>query len=364
MPQIYTSFFEDDNENKHFFFTGKQEVLGISHPDYYAKNDNYKWVRVAFAVLPTSSELVYIHEKLTIGLVTFNTSNNTVTANNFNIIAQAYAYNKRIDRNSGMCLVSKNTDTTPPTVVLTEDNFSDDGVVRYGVGVWVKVNGAVHITTHVVESYSITKSPMDVTHFPTAYTTIYLDNQSISSYDSTTNNDDTINSKLIATGVYSQSNEDEGISVTSLEYIYDETYVQNTISFSQSYKPLDVNVDEIVTPTALTSASENAIYTVDAINKCIRVNRPGKYIIALKQGFILKSGSSTVNLSVYKNDDKIKELQIKKHLTVYPDTSTSLPYTGYLTTEDSIYLHASWDNKDIDIKDNDCMITIIYLGNA
>ena len=41
---ISHSFFEDDEKNIIFFYSGRDTVLGLSHPDYITKNnDHFKY---------------------------------------------------------------------------------------------------------------------------------------------------------------------------------------------------------------------------------------------------------------------------------------------------------------------------------
>ena len=47
--QVHKSFFEDSDANINFFYTGKDSIIGLAHPDYLFTNDaSYDYVRVAF----------------------------------------------------------------------------------------------------------------------------------------------------------------------------------------------------------------------------------------------------------------------------------------------------------------------------
>lgn len=359
---IYNTYFEDDEKNIHFLYTGKNAVLGAEFPEYYYANSSFTWARVAFCKISDTSLTSVMSEELDINLISSDSS----TLKSFKLSVFAVFTNGRIDRTKTSCTLTSNniTSDTSYNVILTEDSYKVGALTKYGLGIWVGIDGYKSILTRVKNSLATSNAPINVKTFDSGYDIEYLDSTTASSGNNLVANYDLISSRLIANAESKDLNFEDRISVLETKTLHVPwTYIQNTISYSVTYAPSANNTSEIVAPTTMTSSTNDTICRINSSDKCVNVTQPGTYMIQLRQGFGLTSGSSNLDLAVYKNTTKVNELTLLDAITTTKHYSTSIAYICHLALTDSLYVKGSWSNvSSLKIGTNDTTLTINALA--
>ena len=360
--QIYNAFYEDDDENMMFFYTGKHSVIGLAGADYVFKNsDNMKWSRVMFCKVNNTGDPdlhCLIDESIKLGLYSYTGINSV-----FKLHVIGDAVLGRITPKAATYFVEKQFGSTP-SIVLTEDIIDN----TYGLSVWVNTATSKYVVTTILSSLSSDSVSVDIDHYPTTYSIEYLsDDNAKTDYNlSAADRTDTIGS-----GSYSTQNIESRL--TKLETKTKNVpfvYLQNTIFFDTTYKPSGNMTEDTLKPVSVKGASLDKIALIDTVNKTFSVKKAGTYAIQLKNGFYLLKGNSRVDVSLYKGSDKIQEASLSAELNskdvtdsrlAIKNTTSGNVYVVDLAPTDKIKVTATWMSADELNCENETCVSITAL---
>lgn len=321
---VYDSFFEDDNSDYIFYYTGKSNILGLQHPDYVYRNTrDFQFVKVACIKFidsgdPEQTDIVC--EDLTVVLVYDDGSIKRV-----NIEANFLAKNCVPNANSAYVFIR--SDEAPKfQVKMAVENYQDeDNKTRKSVGIWLaqSIADVKYVCTWVNKSLAVNNGPINGSSFyPSSYTVEYLDDdvavQNINLTNSTTMFGDGI-------GAYSwpyQNTTDKINSINTNFANYVPTFTQVGIVYDVDFKPSAT--ETIMKPTSIKKFSNlyenNASRTflnklkIDTVNNCIVLPK-GFYQIQVKNGFYMIQGESRLDVNAYVGDVVDSELCVSSYLT-------------------------------------------------
>lgn len=373
--KIYDSFFENDEADYIFYYTGKSNILGLQHPDHVFKNTkDFKYARIAFIKFIDSGDsdlITHVNEDLTVAILSDLYKPDDIQYNSIiHVKLMASAKNCRVNKSTVYVYEDYYGDGFE--IVATEDAYQDtDGKVKYGLGLWVSQNIAEmnYICTTVNNSLAATTAPINGDSFyPADYKIEYLNDSNAVSNENISNATPSGIGHLI-----NRFNEiDKKLnSNTETESFYRSEYIQNTAVYDVQFKP-SINETNI-TPTSLRKSTigEDVIY-IDKINKDLVVSNDGIYSVQLKNGFYLIKGTSRVDLNVYIGNELINELSISMYLTsngeedarkAIKNTLVSPLYTGKISANQHIRVTARWTNVDGITLENETMLTVTKLRN-
>lgn len=383
--QIYEAYFEDCDANIYYFYSGKNTVLGLQHPDYIFKNeDNHTFARVAFYTyndIGDDSIIVYMNETLDITTIaSVSDDSKAGKMKTFKIHFEATGKAGRVDKSSVKCnIVNSNTldyktatDTDYPKVRVTEDPYLDsESKQRYGIGLWIDVSDMDYIMVNVDKSLSANSVPINADHFPTSYTAEYLNNVTKEPDVNLTNIEDTLEENTIIESTDYNANNVERLEELEEKNKYEpHQYVQNTVQYNPTYEPRASMTEEVVQGTTIIAPVLDRIVTLDPVNKTFSVQKDGIYALQLKNGFYLIQGETRMDLKVYVNTTQVKEMSLSCYLSsngeeearkAIKNTYSSQVYILPLKTTDKIKLTATWMNIDDIVMENETMITCTAL---
>ena len=368
---ISHSFFEDDEKNIIFFYSGRDTVLGLSHPDYITKNnDHFKYARVAFlkpSDLGNSSTIVYLEEKLSIDAFTPE-ENKMNIAKSADIVIGALAKNGRVLKNTVYCTVHNDyahDANRQIKVYITEDSYVDsDGNKKYGLGIWFDIEEDSYLLTTVVKSYSANACPIDTEHFSSGYEAEYLNTTELHTDINITNSLDIITAnQIIVAAMYNDNNNARLTALEEKTQYMPFGFVQNTVVYDNIYKPHDANTDEIITPTSIRGVDTDRIIKLDPANRAFTVLQEGAYQLQIKNGLYLTTGETDVSLSLYNESAQLADSKMNIHLFTRNNKPVKMGYSSnsvmlHLYPGDKIYLKANWDNIDNLTVDNETVVSV------
>lgn len=374
--QIHNAFFEDSDANIIFYYCGKDSIIGLSQPDYYFKNTLlYKYARIGFFIPNDISDdeiTIYINETLSINIINPEVGSMS-DIKSFKVHIEGFAKSGRIVKSSCRCTVINDNMTDPEQdiiVYLTEDFFTDsDNNIKYGLGIWTNITNMRYILTTVEKSFSVNSNPIDNDHYPSEYKSEYLNQITKNPDINMVNSLDIILNKLICESTPSNKYLGERLNVLEEKTKYFPfQYIQNHIWYDNVYTPTIAMENEIINPTSVRGITLDRIVRLDPVNKCFSVLKSGVYMIQLKNGFYLNTGESGLDLSIFKNQDQIKEASISAYLEsssngdhVIKNLFSSNITVLKLDPSDKIYLKANWSNISDLICENETVISITAL---
>ncbi len=373
--KIYDSFFENDDADYIFYYTGKSNILGLQHPDHVYKNTKgFKYARLAFIKFIDSGDpdlITHINEDLTVVILSDLHKPDDIQYNSI-IHAKLIASVKN-------CRVDKSTVYTYEDfygerfeIIATEDAYQDnDGKVKYGLGLWISkdISNMKYICTTVNNSLSADAAPINGDSFyPADYNIEYLNDLNVVQDENVSN--------IIPTGIGHLINRFEKIdktldTITETENYYRTEFIQNSAIYDVEFEP-DIEEKNIAPTSLRRSVIGDDIIYIDNINKDLIVSNDGIYSIQLKNGFYLINGTSRVDLNVYIGTELIKELSISMYLTsnneedarkAIKNTLVSPVYIGKINANQHIRVTARWSNIDNIVVENETMLSVTKLRN-
>lgn len=368
---ISNCFFEDDEANVIFFYSGRDSILGLTHPDYIVKNtDRMRYARIAFLTpsdLGDSDTPIYMEEKLSVDIFT-PIENNMGQTKSATITVAALAQSKRIRKDTVYCTVHNDFAhdiNRNLNVYLTEDTYlNTDGEKRYGLGVWIDTQEDSYILTQVIKSYSANSCPIDNDHYPAGYEASYLTSLDIHTDVNMTNSLDIIkNNQIISAIMYNDDNNERLTKLEEKTQYLPFGFVQNTVVYDNIYKPTNSNTDEIITPTSIRGINTDRIIKLDPANRAFTVLQEGAYQIQLKNGLYLTTGESDVTLSLYNESIDLTDAKMNLHLFTRNNKPVKMGYSSnavtlHLRPGDKIYLKANWETVDNLIVGNETIVSV------
>ena len=372
--KVYDSFFENDNADYIFYYTGKSNIIGLPHFDHIYKNDKkFKYARVAFYTFYDAADpdlITHIEEDLTIAILSDLYDEDSVQYNTtLHVKLRASAKNMRVIKSSVVINEDRYGDG-PFNIIAVEDAYEDeDGKVKYGLGIWVEsdISNMKYICTLVNESLSTNSAPINGESFyPASYNAEYLNDSTVVA------NENVVNSLSGAFGTVINRFDKIDNSLKDIEdnaSFNQPLYKSNSVVYDATFSP--TGAEDIVKPTSIRKqkAYDEVVY-LDTVNKTAAVSNRGTYSIQLKNGFYLIKGTSRVDLKVYINDQEINELGLSMYLTSNNETDArkaikntfcSPVYYVQLNKGDQIKLTATWTNKDDITLENETMLVVTKL---
>lgn len=375
--KVYDSFFEDDNADYVFYYTGKSDILGLQQPDHVYKNKNdFKYARLAFIKFIDSGDpdlLTHIMEDLTITFLSdiYGDEEDAYNNTSVHVRLRSCARNCRVLKTyTNLATEALEGNGESLSFVATEEAYEDtDGKVKYGLGLWVEsdISKFKYILINVNSSLSVEGSPINGESFyPSSYNIEYLNDNTAVSNENVTNATVTgaCGSKESFQDKIDKRLDDLEQDAEDYRPVHD-TY---TVVYDVSHTP--TSTEEPVNPTSIRKSDvTNDAVLIDNVNKGIRIKTgdSGVYILQLKNGFYLIKGTTRLDLNVYKNNVKIEELCMSMYLTsngeedarkAIKNTFTSLSYYTELVEGDNIVLKAIFTNPDGLTIENETMLML------
>lgn len=323
--QIQKTFFEDDEATIHFFYTSKDSVIGLAHPDNTFTNDaSHTYVRVAFYKFYTEDSVTITNINETLDITLIPTEPNAkagIDSCNFKIAFSAHGQGMRVLPNSVKATVIYNInldleDIVEERVIITEDPYKNEqNMTCYGVGIWVYIPNMKYVCTNVDRSISVNSMPIDIDSHPSPYIGEYLNDSNkvpdVNMYRLKTY----LESRIITYGEDANTSTNKKI-VDIEEKLKHEPhlYTQNTALYNPIYYPESAGMEFYIETSGIRGPVLDRIIEEYPDEKAFRVKQPGIYALQLKNGFYLIQGNSRVDLNVYINDEQIKEMRICSYL--------------------------------------------------
>lgn len=366
--QVHKSFFEDSDANINFFYTGKDSIIGLAHPDYLFTNDaSYDYVRVAFYKFYTedTTTITNINETLDITLIpTDPNAMAGIDSCNFKIAFSAHGVGMRVKRDSIKATIAMSNVVDPEDVVdervlITEDTYKNEqNITCYGVGIWLYIHNMKYVCTNVDRSMSVNSMPIDAISHPSPYIGEYLTDenkvQDVNMYRVKA----FIEQRIIAYGKDSNIEVSEKVSQIEEKLKYEpHMYEQNTIMYDPIYMPNNPGIEYYVNGSNIRGPVLNRFIELDKDAKAFRVKQDGIYALQLKNGFYLIQGNSRVDLNVYINDIQIKEMKISGYL------QSNLEYDNllidpYILDDEYWSYQGTLTRKEIDPNGGNCAVKL------
>lgn len=370
---IHSDNFTDDNGEIHYLNTGRDNVSGLSFPNHYVRNkNNYSYTRILNIKLSPDTSLIYpIHECFL--LTTYKNNNTNGITNIINI--DAIVKEGTVNHNdititcTPLNYISDIADNKVHNIIAAIKNvLNDSGNIEVNLGIWLNSNDIIDILIKDLSSLSYNEIPNNIYHqfLQCDYESYYLNNEDIMTEINMFNLENSLGTKI---GTSKNINE---IIINKIKNINDniEEAIPNykflTVIYDDMYSITDINVDEIISPTAFQYVEVgNSFATIK--NNYITVNETGNYIIALKINMDIHEGNpSKMTISLFLNNDRIEEttctLLLNPDNKIYPLGFLSGQVRIKLQPTDKLYLKARWTDKTNVFIENHCTLQIIKLN--
>ena len=331
--KISNGFFEDDQCNKTFFYTGKSNVLGLMHPDSsLLNNKNYGYMRIAYIYFEDS--LLSTDEVIVDETFTVTCQSSTSGADGVAAQVQVYGTTKgkvpAADKFKCICtpIIS---DSSIPEIYITKENLvvDDTEIAVPCIGIWLRTNGFKKIFVNAEKSISRNSIPFNEEHLDSKYYIDFLVNSEIEANTNTTNTSSqvTVNAVCRSVNIYSSMQKRllalESTALPSFQYAY-VSYDEGFIPVYSGNKAVEY---QLVSPSSVNYSLANSNnFLKFNTDKTISVTTPGTYMIQLSSGIKCADSAkkpADVELSVYVDDTKIAPMTIKKSLALKEDENYS-----------------------------------------
>lgn len=356
MSTIKDQFFEDHEANISFFYTGRQNVIGMSYPDAVINNDRNAHY-ICIGTITYDSSLQYSEESVideTFGLRIENNVSAQYAANSVTVKLIGHVTGKRVTKDKFKCIVTPEIEYMDiPEIMITEEEYKSNNIQEYKLGIWLHTETVKRIYTTKISSHSRNSSPLNSDYIDSRYYFDLLTNSNMVYDVDTTNISSTVTSKQFASGVSIYKPIDTRL--TNLEAIrypdirfatvnFDLSWVpESTGSIATGYQKVPpVNADYGI------SMSQSFLRVQSGDLKGVTVIEDGLYSVQIVSGFNTLSAikDSDIELSLFKNNDIVQgssliyKLKADKGETRYANpVGLSAPTTLlYLTSSDIIRL--------------------------
>lgn len=348
MAGIINGFFEDDEENMHFFYTGRDNVIGLNHPDASLMNTlKYSYIRIATICCDqtvTSSEEVTADVCLDMAGVAglSDTDSNS-------LICKAFIHgmfkNKRVIKDSFACVVSPcNNVEKIMEIYLTEEVIDE----KYQVAVWLNTSEFLKIYVSKGFDRSMNSAPLNSEHLDSLYSLHLLPNSKLNS-STGTNSIATIQTSMIAKSnniydtIFNRLKAVETAPKPEFQYgyvIYPETFAPDyTSTMYNNIAPSSLFYPSVTTPFMAITTDRDGVY----------VKQDGSYQISLCSnitGGSVLTKNGDIELALYINNDKNSIVNIKNYIAdSHQRTLTTLPFVIDLKAEDKLYVKLKLDGN-------------------
>ena len=363
---IHSDNFTDDNGDLHYFNTGRDNVSGLSFPNHYVRNkDNYFYTRVLQVKLSTDTSLIYpVHESFL--LTTFSNSSSKGTSSIVTIDAVVKEGTIKEEDISVTCTPLNSYGIIHDIKAAIKSELNSDSHITMILGIWINTKEVFDMIIKPLSSLAYNEIPNNIYNefLQCEYETYYLNNEDIMYDVNMFNFEESIGTKISTSVSTFDSIDNTGnTGVTPIEPARNYQFL--SVIYDDLYKIGDINVDEIIKPTAFQYAQvDNEFAKIN--NNYVQVLEEGNYLISLKVDMDILDGEATkMMMSFYLNDDRIDETTS----SMYLDPSNKAYPIGFLAGQvqlklkpsDKLYLKARWTNKNNVNIENHCKLQITRL---
>lgn len=317
---VKNAFMEDWQKNLIFHYTGKANVIGLSHPDAYYHNVNtekyLRFATVSYDETIQSKDQFFVDETLKIDM--FNSENTQYLSNSFTVHLAAHIVGNRVTKDKCKCIITPALDYTDgPEIYVTEEQ---DGTT-YQLGLWIRSEYARVIYVTKVASHALNSLPINNQSMSTGYYISIPTNNDIISGVDTTNESGTIIANQVCRGI---SIFDSVVKrFQKLEAIQYPDIKGATINTDMAWVP-ETEGEEATTWQRVPISSvdygaslSDTFITIEAgTTKGFRVLSTGLYLIQIVSRFNTKSAIEDIDveMALFKNDDQIATSNITTKL--------------------------------------------------
>lgn len=326
MALIRNIFHEDHDCNIDFFYTGKSNVLGLTHPDCSLLNDkNYYYIRIGLITYEESllsTDEITINEEFTVAEET-ETSEDAANSKINKVQIYGVVRGGRALPNTFRCLCTPILgDSEVIDIHLTEDQIITDGVSRYALGIWLNTKDMYKIYVSSDVSHSRESAPLNEEHLDSKYYLSYLKNSEIESSTNTTNVFSQISNRRFCVGkninadVLKRLDNLEAVALPKFQYCY--------VTYDEGFTPVYAGDEsknyQVIAPSGFQYSLMNcqSFTKFNTDRESLSVTENGTYVIQLSSGITGGNGiteKSDVEISVFVDDTKVPMATIKKTIT-------------------------------------------------
>lgn len=368
--------FTNDDGDIIYFNSGRDNISGKFYPNHYVRNkDNYTYTRILNISLSPDTSLVYpIHECFL--LTTYKNDNTHGITNIINIDG--------IAREGTIKAQDLKITCTPITYGVLDTDYSVkiheikaalkevtiDGDLKLALGIWLNTRDIIDIIIKDLSSLAYNEIPNNIyTQFLQCdYKADYLDNEEVMYEVNMFTFEESIGTKLVEGKNINQDilTKIKNINDTAISSV--PAYQFLTVIYDDMYEINNVNVDEVIKPTAFQYVEVgNSFAKINKDSGYLQVNEEGNYIIALKINMDIHEDTPTkMMMSLFLNDDRIEEttttLYLDPHDKKYPLGFLSGQAQILLKPTDKLYLKVRWTDKDNVFIENHCQLQITRLN--
>lgn len=381
---VLNSCLEDHSANIIFLAVGKKNISGLSNFDHIIKNDNkHGYARIAlckFIETGDDSILVYMNETMTVATIASTDYGNSGAdkMKSFKIHFEARGKAGRVLPETAKCTLTdcncvEDSDNVPE-VIITEDQYiNSDNEKKYGVGIWVNIYDMEYVLVNVDRSIAANSTPINNKCYPSTYSVEYISDKLKEPDVNLINVVDILAAREICRGDNSETYLNARLEKVEEKTKYEPNqFIMNTVAYTPTYEPKSTGVEDTVQVTSIDGPVPDRIIILDHVNNTFSVQKPGIYMLQLRNGFYLVQGESRMDLRVYKNAQQLKEMGISCYLTSNEDGKgdkrkaiknlySSNAMILKLTPQDKIKLTATWMDIDNIKVENETMISITAL---
>lgn len=361
---IYETFFSDNNGDYHFFYNGKDQVLGVNYPDECINNEsNHKYIRIGYinCLKNDPTDIVIVNEVLKVQLETVSsTLYNNNKACNVHITGVIKAGTAVQDTFKCECISDFN-DVNIPEIYICVDRKKIDGISKEVYSIWVKTDGIGKVYSTYLVTHAANKTNIDKYHFDSGYELYLTTNDEVIVDTDTSDLDHYITSIKFCTG-YDRF---DSISrkIAELQNRPSLSIQSANVSFDAGFEP-DYNGDassnyQLVTPSTLKyDIVDTPFLTLDILSKRVVVSQDGTYQISATSGMIEldtehEGRVSKIEMVPFVNNDNINKLLLQYDPNIKANQLAAGIYTVTLKKGDVIgYKFKFIDGKNNYIRNN------------
>lgn len=388
--KVYDAFFENDNADYMFYYTGKSNILGLSAPDHVYRNTNkLRNIRLAYITVADVNDpelSVIVNEAMKVVLIpeTHNYSE-SIIQDVFDIKYHTLFKNNKLSDTVRLYSTCVNDpyyqfgSFGDVMFAYTVETLVVDGIEKNALSIWaIGCDNYEYICIHNESSLSATLAPINgESYFPSSYFIEFISDETAVTDTNVTNG--SINGATLATDNELTLSE----RVTDLEDSNKDErhlYKQTIAVYDAEYSPANTN-ENTLKPTSLKNSISIYDYydnvedvvsaiSIDNVNNRLHIDYDGEYSLQLKNGFYLIRGESRVDINVYIGAEKDDELSLSMYLTsnnqedarkAIKNTFCSPLKYAMLTTDDNIEVKVSFTNIENIVVENETELIVTLL---
>lgn len=347
---VHNAFFEDDNADRIFYYTGKSNVKGLQAPDHVFLNEKpNRYLRVVEITMPVVGDTgVMIDEDLTLSFMgeLDDSGNrrvdNAVRPYRINMHLTGYRYDHYDIFLDGLLEFTIPQELLPDypgyadydyaemqeefdsMFILHMDSITnEDGSIVKKLSVWVDLQKLPiqYMVTYVNKSLAANFTPMNGdTYFPGLYYVEYLNSKNVvidtnatdtppvGNVDSMFVNCTSISDLISKYEIHGRVDRTEDWN-RQYVVVYDPLFVPTDTEQIMEWDHLKSMADDYTEKISLSYGDNMTTKPI------IKPNMDGLYELQLKNGLYLIQGESRVDINVYINDEIDEELSLSMYLT-------------------------------------------------